>query len=140
MSKHLVFVYGSLRRGSAGAMSTRFPGSKFIADATVSGSLYDLGAYPGLLLNESSSSVVGQVYEVDDELLKRLDDFEASSNYRRRQVEISLGNERRLCWTYEPDPEFYSLHTLITSGDWIEYAKTKTDWPGVETWPHETQS
>ena len=125
MSKHLVFVYGTLRRGSANAMSTRFRNSQFIAEAKVSGSLYDLGAYPGLLLNESNSSVVGEVYEVDDELLNKLDDFEASSNYRRKQVEIAVGTHRRMCWTYEPGPESYSFSTLIASGDWIEYARTK---------------
>jgi gamma-glutamylcyclotransferase (GGCT)/AIG2-like uncharacterized protein YtfP len=108
-------------------MSVRFPDAKFIAEAEVGGSLYDLGAYPGLLLNESNSFVIGEVYEVDDETLNELDEFEASSNYLRRQVEISLGTHRRTCWTYEPDPEFYSLRTLITSGDWVEYAKTKTD-------------
>jgi gamma-glutamylcyclotransferase (GGCT)/AIG2-like uncharacterized protein YtfP len=139
MNKHLVFVYGTLRRGGAGAMSVRFPDAKFIADTEVGGSLYDLGAYPGLLLGESNSSVVGEVYEVDDEILNRLDDFEASSYYRRKQVEISLGAQRKVCWTYEPDPEFYSPHMLITSGDWIEYAKTKTDWPG-DARPDETQS
>ena len=138
MNKHLVFVYGTLRSGGAGAMSIRFPNSKFIADAKVTGSLYDLGAYPGLLLNESNSLVTGEVYEVDDELLNELDAFEASSNYRREQVEISLGTDRRMCWIYEPDPEFYSHRTLITSGDWIEYARTKTDWPG-DTWPDEAQ-
>jgi len=139
MNKHLVFVYGTLRRGGAGAMSIRFPNSKFIADAKVSGSLYDLGAYPGVLLNESNSLVIGEVYEVDDEILNKLDDYEASSHYWRKQVEISLGTNRRMCWIYEPNPEFYSHRTLITSGDWIEYAKTKTDWPG-DTWPDETQS
>ena len=138
MNKHLVFVYGTLRRGGAGAMSIRFPDAKFIADAEVTGSLDDLGAYPGLLLNESDSLVVGEVYEVDDELLKELDAFEASSHYQRKQLEISLGADRKVCWTYEPDPEFYSLRTLITSGDWIEYAKAKTDWPG-DTRPAETQ-
>ncbi len=64
MNKHLVFVYGTLRCGGARAMSIRFPNSKFIADAKVSGSLYDLGAYPGLLSNESNSLVIGEVYEV----------------------------------------------------------------------------
>ena len=112
-------------------MSIRFPKSTFIADAKVSGSLYDLGAYPGLLLNDSNSLVTGEVYEVDDELLNKLDDFEASSHYWRKQVEISLGSHRKICWVYEPNPEFYSLRTLITSGDWIEYARTKTDWPGI---------
>jgi gamma-glutamylcyclotransferase (GGCT)/AIG2-like uncharacterized protein YtfP len=139
MNKHLVFVYGTLRRGGAGAMSITFPNSKLIADAKVSGSLYDLGAYPRLLLNESNSMVIGEVYEVDDETLNKLDDFEASSNYCRKQVEIPLGTRRRTCWVYEPNLEFYSPGTLITSGDWKEYAKTKTDWRGA-TWPDETQS
>jgi gamma-glutamylcyclotransferase (GGCT)/AIG2-like uncharacterized protein YtfP len=111
-------------------MSIRFPNSKFIADAKVSGSLYDLGAYPGLLLDESTQLVIGEVYEVDDEILNTLDDFEASSNYCRKQFEISLGPDQKVCWVYEPNPEFHSPRTLITSGDWIKYAKTKTVWPG----------
>jgi gamma-glutamylcyclotransferase (GGCT)/AIG2-like uncharacterized protein YtfP len=130
MSKHLVFVYGTLRRGGPGAMSIRFPNSKFIADAEVSGSLYDLGSYPGLLLNESNSLAIGEVYEVDDDTLSRMDEFEASSHYLRKQVEISIGNDSETCWIYEPNPEFYSLRTLITSGDWIEYARPKADWLG----------
>jgi gamma-glutamylcyclotransferase (GGCT)/AIG2-like uncharacterized protein YtfP len=134
VNSHLIFVYGSLRRGSAGAMSKRFPTSKFVDDASVNGSLYDLGAYPGLLLDESNSLVIGEVYEVDDETLKKLDDFEASSNYVRKEVEISFAAQKRLGWVYEPNPEDYSLRTLITSGDWIDYDKTKTDWP------EETQS
>jgi gamma-glutamylcyclotransferase (GGCT)/AIG2-like uncharacterized protein YtfP len=139
MNKHLVFVYGTLRRGGARSMSIRFPNSKFIADAKVSGSLYDLGAYPVLLINESNSLVSGEVYEVDDEILNKLDDFEASSNYWRKQVEISLDTHRRICWIYAPNHEFCSHRALITSGDWIEYAKTKRDWPG-HTWPDETES
>jgi gamma-glutamylcyclotransferase (GGCT)/AIG2-like uncharacterized protein YtfP len=128
MDKHFVFVYGTLRRGGPGAMPIRFPKSKFIAAAKASGSLYDLGAYPGLVLDESKSLVVGEVYEVDEETLKALDDFEASSDYLRKQIEIALGGQKRVCWTYEPNPESYSFQTVITSGDWIEYGKTKTEW------------
>lgn len=106
-------------------MPIRFPDSRFVAEAKVSGNLYDLGPYPGLLSNKSNAVVVGEVYEVDDELLSRLDDFEATSNYLRKQVEISMGPDRKTCWTYEPDPESYSFDKSITSGDWIEYAKTK---------------
>ena len=128
MSKHLIFIYGSLRRGSERAMSITFPDARFIAEATVSGSLFDLGPYPGLKLDESNSTVIGEAYEVDDQLLQELDDFETSSNYHRKRVEISLGAERMTGWTYEPDPEFYSFVNLISSGDWLEYATTKTDW------------
>jgi len=130
MNKHLVFVYGTLRRGSVRAMSIRFPRSRFVADAKVSGSLYDLGTYPGLLLDDSNSLVIGEVYEVDDETLSKLDDLESSSHYWRKQVKISLGNQSRKCWIYAPNPEAFSRRTLIASGDWLEYAKTKTDWHG----------
>ncbi len=129
MTRHLVFIYGTLRRGSANAMSIRFPNSRFVADAKVGGSLYDLGAYPGLLIGESDSLVIGEVYEVDNETLGKLDDFESSSHYWRKQVKISLGTQSKKCWIYAPNPEAFSRHTLIASGDWIEYAKTKTDGP-----------
>ncbi|HBB88036.1 MAG TPA: gamma-glutamylcyclotransferase [Blastocatellia bacterium] len=139
MNKYCVFVYGTLRRGSAGSMSTRFPKSKFIAEAKVNGSLYYLGPYPGVLLDNSNLLVIGEVYEVDDDLLEELDEFEASSNYVRKQVEISFGVHRAKCWIYEPNPEFYGLHKLITSGDWIKYSKTKTDSP-EDTPPEENRN
>ena len=134
MNKQLVFVYGTLRQGGLRAMPELFPGSKLIGQATLSGSLYDLGPYPGLLIDESSSSVIGEVYEIDDEILNKLDDIEAASSYWRKRAEVSLGNQRMICWVYSPDSKFYLHCKLITSGDWIEYAKTKTDWP------EETQS
>ena len=91
----------------------------------MNGRLYDLGEYPGLLLNETDSPAVGEVYEVEDALLRELDEFEASSNYLRRQVTIFLGDQTKTGWAYEPDLQFYSLRTLIESGDWLEYAKTR---------------
>jgi gamma-glutamylcyclotransferase (GGCT)/AIG2-like uncharacterized protein YtfP len=127
MSKHFVFIYGTLRRGCAGSMPIRFPNAKFIAAAKVSGSLYDLGPYPGLRLDEANSTVVGEVYEVDDELLKELDEFEVSSNYVRRQADVAFDGQQTNCWTYEPNAEFYRFDKLITSGDWIEYAEMKKD-------------
>jgi gamma-glutamylcyclotransferase (GGCT)/AIG2-like uncharacterized protein YtfP len=130
MDKHLVFVYGTLRRGGVRAMPDIFPGARFVGDAKVSGRLYDLGAYPGLVIDKAGSAVAGEVYEVDDEILNRLDEIEASGSYYvRRRIEVSVGDDKMTCWVYEPSPELYSLRTLITSGDWIEYAKTKTEWP-----------
>jgi gamma-glutamylcyclotransferase (GGCT)/AIG2-like uncharacterized protein YtfP len=132
MNKHLVFVYGTLREGGAQAMPDIFPGAKFIGHASGSGSLYDLGAYPCLLLDESNSQVIGEVYEIDDEILNKLDEIEASSSYWRKQVEVSLGNDRLSCWVYAPDAKLYPRRLLITSGDWIEYARTKKEEPHDE--------
>jgi gamma-glutamylcyclotransferase (GGCT)/AIG2-like uncharacterized protein YtfP len=110
-------------------MSIRFPPAKFIAEGNVRGSLFELGAYPGLLANETGSLVKGEVYQVDDETLSILDEFEASSNYRRKQVEVLLGTGKTVCWVYEPDAESCFQRNVIASGDWIEYARTRTDWP-----------
>lgn len=127
MSKHLVFIYGSLRQACEHSMSVRFPNSKFMGNATVNGLLFDLGAYPGLRSNKSDPKVVGEVYEVDDELLDELDRFEVSSNYLRKETVAQLGEQTKVCWVYEPDPEYYSLSKLITNGDWVEYARTKAE-------------
>ncbi len=141
MSKHLVFVYGTLKRGGARAMPEVFPGAKFVGRASVRGRLYDLGEYPGLLLGGTDSTVAGEVYEVDDGTLNRMDDIEAADDYLRRRVEVSLDAGARACWVYvaERDPEFYSRHTLIASGDWIEHVRTKTGRPG-DARPDETPS
>lgn len=127
MNKHLIFVYGTLRRGGVRAMPTLFPAAKFIGRANVRGCLYDLGEYPGLLLDESTSLVTGEVYEIDDEILQQLDEIEAASDYWRKQVVVSLGQHKTMSLVYAPRPEISLQGILITSGDWIEYARTKTE-------------
>lgn len=126
--KHLLFVYGKLRRGGRLSMSMNFPDARFLADAKVAGALYDLGPYPGLLLNDSNAAVIGEVYEVGDDTLSKLDEIEASSEYWRREIEITLTDQHRKCWIYLPehDAEFYADQILITSGDWIEYSNNES--------------
>jgi gamma-glutamylcyclotransferase (GGCT)/AIG2-like uncharacterized protein YtfP len=127
MNTHFVFVYGTLRQGGFRAMPGIFPDSKFVGTANVHGRLYDFGEFPGLRIDESSSTVTGEVYQIDEEVLNRLDEIEVSSNYLRKQIVVSVGDRTVTCWIYEPDPEFYSLSNQITSGDWIEYARTKPE-------------
>jgi gamma-glutamylcyclotransferase (GGCT)/AIG2-like uncharacterized protein YtfP len=139
MNKHLVFVYGTLRQGGVRAMPELFPGAEFIGRANVRGWLYDFGAYPGLVMDEAGALVVGEVYEIDDEILARLDEIEAPVFYERKQIEVALDKQSRRCWVYEPKLELYPQRSLISSGDWIEYAKTKTEWP-EDVWPDEAES
>ncbi len=132
MIKHLVFVYGTLRRGGIREMPLLFPDSRFISIAKVPGQLYDFGEYPGLSPDETNSRVVGEVYEIDDEILTRLDAIEVESHYLRRQVYVILAERKTACWVYVFDPEFYSPVALIESGDWIEYANSKAGETGVK--------
>ena len=127
MGRHFVFVYGSLRRGNAGAMSVRFPNALYVAEGRVRGSLYDLGEYPGLVMDGAVSFVTGEVYQVDDDTLNRLDKFELTSDYSRKQVEVEHGLERADCWIYVPDrvAEFFGNYELIESGDWIAHVRSR---------------
>jgi gamma-glutamylcyclotransferase (GGCT)/AIG2-like uncharacterized protein YtfP len=125
MNRELIFVYGKLRKGGEMPMDENFPGSAFVAEATVSGMLYDLGRYPGLVIEPSGSRVIGAVYEVDDETLKRLDEIEASAKYYRRQYHVDLGERTETCWIYLPEPESCAGGQLIASGDWIEHSRSR---------------
>jgi gamma-glutamylcyclotransferase (GGCT)/AIG2-like uncharacterized protein YtfP len=125
MNKHLVFVYGTLRQGGVRAMPELFVEAKFVGRGKVRGRLYDLGEYPCLLVDEAGSLVLGEVYEIDDEILQQLDEIEATADYQRQRTEVALDGQSMTCWVYAPEGEAYPRRRLINSGDWIEYAKTK---------------
>jgi gamma-glutamylcyclotransferase (GGCT)/AIG2-like uncharacterized protein YtfP len=125
MKKHRVFIYGTLRREGARSIKEQFPSVKFIGGATIDGSLYDLGEYPGISIGDPESTVVGEVYEVDAEILKELDEFEAADGYRRMQMEARIHGRNVMCWIYSGDAFELSNQTRITSGDWTEYTKTR---------------
>jgi gamma-glutamylcyclotransferase (GGCT)/AIG2-like uncharacterized protein YtfP len=123
MSMQLVFVYGSLRRGGPGGMPVKFPNAVYAGEGKVRGRLYDLGAYPALWIDDSGPLVTGEVYEVTDETLSKLDQFELTSDYQRRRVDVEFETQQAHCWIYVParDISFFSGLPLIKSGDWIKH-------------------
>ncbi len=75
-------------------------GARFVGAAHVWGRLVDVGRYPGLLLDLSKGDgqVTGEVYEVDDAHLARLDGVEGvvpgdrdASQYWREEVTVLSG-------------------------------------------------
>ena len=72
---HLLFVYGTLKKGcsrSSVMESSRFIG---VAKTTPNYKLYDCGTYPALVASENGG-VWGELYEVDDSVMSRLDQIE----------------------------------------------------------------
>ena len=106
-------------------MPVLYPKSKFVGNAFVSGNLYDMGGYPAVVLDENAGPIAGEVYTIDDETLKALDEFEASADYTRNLVELTLNGETLPGWIYSPEPDICSGKDLIESGDWIKYVETK---------------
>jgi gamma-glutamylcyclotransferase (GGCT)/AIG2-like uncharacterized protein YtfP len=94
----LLFIYGTLMPGLR--LEAEMHGARFVGAAQVSGRLVDVGRYPGLLLDLSAGdgTVTGEVYEVDDAHLARLDVVEglvhgdrAASQYWREAVTVLGG-------------------------------------------------
>ncbi len=107
----LLFVYGTLRPGHAPARVAGWVAT-FIPQgaATVRGRLYDLGAYPGVVLDEEADTVHGELFSLPDdpELLSRLDAYEdyrprepAESLFLRvRTIATSQDGTSHECWIY----------------------------------------
>lgn len=92
-----LLVYGTLRRGAAGAMTEFIASSRrarYRGLGTCPGRLYDLGPYPALVAAETPHDRVrGEIWEVDapaDRLLAELDAYEAVGQRPPLFVRISL--------------------------------------------------
>lgn len=104
--RHVVFAYGTLKHGFANHYF--FRDAHFLGEAktAVRYSLY-VDEYPLVYPGQPTSSVLGEVYRIDDALLMRLDMLEGHPRiYRREQIEIILATgERMRAWIYFfPDP------------------------------------
>jgi len=80
---HQVFVYGSLKRGfhNHGLLSK----STFLSEGASCGlEMYSLGSFPAV--THGKGSVVGEIWEVDDDTLADLDRLEGHPNFYRREV------------------------------------------------------
>jgi gamma-glutamylcyclotransferase (GGCT)/AIG2-like uncharacterized protein YtfP len=123
-----LFVYGTLRRGHAHPMHASLSSAaSFVGEARVRGRLYLVAHYPGLVLDDASSWVLGELYHLrDPSVLPLLDDFEGVGpdhpeprEYRRveRTVELLSGGGCS-AWVYEyarPTEERLRIH----SGDFL---------------------
>jgi gamma-glutamylaminecyclotransferase len=87
----LLFVYGTLKRGCGNHHHLADQHFVRVARTAPGYRLYDLGGYPGIAAKpDDRDGVVGEVWSVDAEALKRLDDFEGVHEglYRRETVPL----------------------------------------------------
>ena len=92
--QHTLFIYGTLMPGLR--LESEMHGARFVGPAHIAGRLIDVGRYPGLL--QGDGQVTGEVYEVDDAHLARLDGVEGvvpgdrvASQYWREVVTVLSG-------------------------------------------------
>jgi gamma-glutamylcyclotransferase (GGCT)/AIG2-like uncharacterized protein YtfP len=108
----LLFIYGTLLPGQAPAgMEAVCRCLRPRGEATVAGRLYDLGHYPGAIL-DGDSLIQGQLVAVDsDQTWRALDRYEGCPRegegdglFRRVRTTATLGDGERVeCWIYVYD-------------------------------------
>ncbi|NJS35704.1 MAG: gamma-glutamylcyclotransferase [Brachymonas sp.] len=122
--EHLYFVYGTLRQGDDNDITRLQPAPRFIAHATIQGTMYHLGGYPGVTLN-GNDTIVGEVYAVSAALEMKLDAIESeypaqSDEYVKREIQISIDDQPCTCFVYEINAAYILGKPRIASGDWVK--------------------
>jgi gamma-glutamylaminecyclotransferase len=118
------FVYGTLLSGEPNHRVLR--GSLCLGPACTPPRfrLVDLGAYPGMLAG-GDTSVVGELYEVNDDVLAALDRLEGHPRYYLR-APIILAGWRRAETYFFPAAQAAG-RAVIESGDWRTWNKAKRE-------------
>lgn len=130
-----VFVYGTLRENEANDIGRAAQRSgtaqpRWLGRATVNGTLYDLGAYPGLVPDATATEVCGDVFEIDEALLPVLDKIEEvfpdrPNEFRRHTTQVQLGGELVQCEFYPVDTRSTVGRARIECGDWVAHRQAR---------------
>lgn len=124
MKCRFVFVYGTLRKGEPN--HHLLAGAKCVNEcAWINGTLFDTGqGYPALSLTPFGS-VYGEVYEVDDKLIRKLDQLEGyelgrERNLYEREMKKIMSNDglfETYIYTVDHNPSLCKKR--IDCGDWL---------------------
>lgn len=130
----LVFVYGTLRKKAVA--NDLMADSLWKGEAFVPGRLYRIDWYPGVVYEPHSNQnwVIGDLFEVSTQVLKKLDEYEGCNEgctlpyeYERIDARAKISNSTKTelketwvacqLWNYQrnvgPDQQ-------ILSGDWLK--------------------
>lgn len=138
MNNELLFVYGTLRSEFHNEFAVFLrKHSEFIGKAKITGNLYDLGWYPGLVAGSEKDNlpkVTGEVFKIkgnSSEIFAQLDDYECfgekyeqPNEFVRKIASVDLEGTPIDCQVY-----FYN-HSIVDkiyihSGDYSNYLKSK---------------
>lgn len=116
MNKHLVFVYGTLRQGGAHhhmLAEADFVGAHWTAPQYT---MFGLGDFPAVV-PRGQTSIVGEVYRVDDEMFALLDELECYPHvFSRERIETHAGQ----AWMYLYNRLVGTEH-VVGHGDWLRH-------------------
>lgn len=121
MDKFRVFVYGTLLTGEHNncIMSSGYYGqaNKLGEDSINGFKMYSLGGFPAIIPGQQEDWIIGEVWEVDEEVFESLDALEGyPTMYNRVQVITEYGQ----AWVYTMTVANDRWHP-IESGSWKQH-------------------
>jgi gamma-glutamylcyclotransferase (GGCT)/AIG2-like uncharacterized protein YtfP len=130
--REYLFIYGTLLPEYApNEIADTVRRLLYVGPASVQGRLYDLGEYPGVILDASSQTKIsGHLFMLpqDQSVLKTLDSYEGfkpedlnKSLFVRRWATVNLDDGRAIqswIYVYNQDP---GAAPLVSSGDYAKY-------------------
>ncbi|WP_370679370.1 gamma-glutamylcyclotransferase [Comamonas sp. GB3 AK4-5] len=135
-----VAVYGTLRAGCINDIAKLRPGIACQGKTLLTGTLYDLGWYPGLVLH-GEQAVLAEVYPMDDALEQAMDGIEGLwpqdlGEYRKRVLTLPVmqlqgGQQPMALLVYEARPATVRQAPVIAASDWRAWMRSKGAHPGM---------
>ena len=132
LGRHRIFTYGSLMRGFGN--NDLLNDSTFVGNALTEGrfTMIHLGGFPGVVAH-GNTSIHGELWDVDEEVLDRLDQLEGHPDfYERTEIRVLRASPGTSPIPSEwEDAEVYLLpykwlqdnhNRIIESGDWKQAA------------------
>ncbi|WP_114940341.1 gamma-glutamylcyclotransferase family protein [Mucilaginibacter endophyticus] len=130
ITNRFLFVYGTLLQPGNEFADYLNKHCKFINKGKVNGRLYDIGEYPGAVIDNAEALFIhGAIFIMDEPqtILEVIDDYEGigeaydhPQEYTRELVKIQTVNGAENCWMY-----IYNLpvstHRQIIGGDYMLY-------------------
>lgn len=115
-SVHLVFVYGTLKRGHSN--HHWLAGATFLGRRLLRGGrLHDLGPYPMAVLSPDKQAVIhGELFAVTEEGLARLDQLEGYPSFYDRSLQTLSTGET--AWVYHGRPAQVADAPAVAFADW----------------------
>ena len=118
-----MFAYGTLQPDLAPREIAQVVEKlRLIGEGFLFGKLYDLGSYPGAVIDPASACLVhGTVYELPEEaeILRKLDAYEGPEYVRIEQLVTLVEGRVLTCWVYDYQGR-PSEERSIESGRWSE--------------------
>lgn len=112
--KQLLAAYGSLRKGYFN--NPVLGRSKYIGSTFIKGTMYDLGAFPCVTLDDRHEIYI-EIFEVDDNTLDRCDTLEGVPYfYQRSTVETLFGPA--FIYTLDMSDGYFKDKLIVKDGMW----------------------